>query len=204
MEKRHIAVFDFDGTLTTKDTLLEFIRFAFGTRRMLCGFLRYSPHIVLMKLHLYNNSRCKEHVLSWFFGGMPYEEFAELGMRFAAQADGLLRRDTVTLLQRHIAAGDTVYVISASAEEWVRPVCEQFGMKSEACPNGIARVMGTRLEVVDGKLTGRYASPNCYGKEKVTRLLEVEPHREEYHLTAYGDSRGDKEMFDFADVFHKV
>ena len=204
MKKRHIAVFDFDGTLTTKDTLVEFIRFAFGTRRMLGGFLRYAPLIVLMKLHLYDNSRCKEHVLSWFFRGMPYSEFEELGMRFAAQADSLLRRDTVALLQRHLAAGDTLYIISASAEEWVRPVCEQFGMRSVAMPNGIAKVMGTRLEVSDGKLTGRYASPNCYGKEKVNRLKEVEPNRNDYHLTAYGDSRGDKEMFAFADTYHKV
>ncbi len=125
-------------------------------------------------------------------------------MRFAAQADSFIRRDTVTLLQRHIAAGDTLYIISASAEEWVRPVCEQFGMRSEAMPNGIAKVMGTRLEVVDGKLTGRYASPNCYGQEKVNRLTEVEPNRTDYHLTAYGDSRGDREMFAYADEFHKV
>ena len=36
---RKIYAFDFDGTLTTKDTLLEFIHFAKGSGQMFCGFL---------------------------------------------------------------------------------------------------------------------------------------------------------------------
>ncbi len=50
-----------------------------------------------------------------------------------------------------------------------------------------------------GRLTGRFSSRNCYGQEKVNRLLRVEPHRETYRLIAYGDSRGDREMLAFAD-----
>ena len=30
-----IYAFDFDGTLTRRDTFIEFIRYVFGTRRML-------------------------------------------------------------------------------------------------------------------------------------------------------------------------
>ena len=39
---------------------------------------------------------------------------------------------------------------------------------------------------------------NCYGEEKVKRLLQLYPERTEYWLTAYGDSRGDTELLDFA------
>jgi phosphoserine phosphatase len=35
--------------------------------------------------------------------------------------------------------------------------------------------------------------------EKVNRLKELYPERETYHLMAYGDSRGDKELLDYAD-----
>jgi hypothetical protein len=56
---KKIYAFDFDGTLTTRDTLLEFIRFVFGIRRMLFGFLIYSPLLILMKLRLYSNYKAK-------------------------------------------------------------------------------------------------------------------------------------------------
>lgn len=73
----------------------------------------------------------------------------------------------------------------------MRPFCIRLGV-----PN----VIGTKVEVDSfGKLTGRFLTPNCYGQEKVCRLLEIEPNREEYILVAYGDSKGDKEMFEFAD-----
>ena len=62
--KRKVYCFDFDGTLTTKDTLLQFIRFAVGDRAFLAGFLRYSPLLVLMKLHLYPNWKAKQKVFS--------------------------------------------------------------------------------------------------------------------------------------------
>ena len=58
-----LYAFDFDGTLTTRDTLLEFIRYACGTPRFLLGFLIHSPLLVLMKLRLYPNGRTKEGIV---------------------------------------------------------------------------------------------------------------------------------------------
>ena len=46
---RKIYAFDFDGTLTTKDTLLEFFGFAKGSLGFWRGFLRYVHLLVLMK-----------------------------------------------------------------------------------------------------------------------------------------------------------
>ena len=65
------------------------------------------------------------------------------------------------------------------------------------------QVLGTKLEVRDGKLTGRFLTPNCYGQEKVNRLKQVlnEP-RQAYSIKAFGDSRGDKELLEYADQGH--
>ncbi len=52
--KKKIYCFDFDGTLTTSDTLLEFIKYAKGRGRFLMVFLMYSPVLVMMKLHMYH------------------------------------------------------------------------------------------------------------------------------------------------------
>lgn len=195
-KKRTIAVFDFDGTLTNKDSLIEFIRFAKGSKALYLTLLKYSVLLVLMKLHLYDNSKAKEKVLSHLFKGMTYSEFSELGMSFALRLGELLNLGTFGILQKHLQNGDDVYVVSASVVEWVRPFCLSLGVNE---------IIGTELEVDEkGYLTGRYATPNCYGGEKVRRFLAVEPDRDSYTLFAYGDSRGDLEMFALADKFHKV
>ncbi len=188
---RKIAVFDFDGTLTCKDTFLEFIRFSCGSWKFYKGFLLYSPLLFLMKLHLYPNWKAKEIVFSYFFKGWKYTEFVELSNEFAYKVEKIKRDAVVAKLKEHIKNGDTVYVISASVEEWVRPWCENYRV------NG---VIGTKIEVDQkGLVVGKFQTKNCYGREKINRLLEVEPSREKYSLYVYGDSRGDKEILEFAD-----
>lgn len=190
--KRTIAVFDFDGTLTTKDTLLEFIKFACGKRKFYMGFLLYSPILVLMKLRLYPNWKAKEKIFSYYFKGMNYKNFQKLGKSFASVIDGIRRESTINILKKHLAEGHDVYVISASIEEWVKPWCEKFQVKA---------VLGTMIEVnKEGHLTGKFLTNNCYGQEKVNRLIKVEPQREEYYLYAYGDSKGDKKILEYADT----
>ncbi|MBQ6658992.1 MAG: haloacid dehalogenase-like hydrolase, partial [Prevotella sp.] len=59
---KKIYAFDFDGTLTTKDTLIAFIRYACGDKAFCWGFLRYSPLLILMKLGYYPNWKVKQKV----------------------------------------------------------------------------------------------------------------------------------------------
>lgn len=189
--KRTIAVFDFDGTLTQKDTLLEFIKYSCGTLRFFYGFILYSPFLVLMKLKLYPNWKAKEKIFSYFFKGMNYDVFKSYGEGFSSLIESFKRIEIVNKLTLHVSEGHEVYVISASIEEWVKPWCEKCGVK---------KVLGTKIEISkDGKITGRFLTKNCYGEEKVSRLLKLEPNRNEYCLYAYGDSSGDKEMLAFAD-----
>ena len=191
IKKRNIAIFDFDGTLTTRDSLLAFIKWACGTVSYYTGFLRFTPMLVLMRLHLYPNWKAKERVFAHFFKGWQHSWFKALGEDFSAEIDTMRNEPTIQRLREHIERGDTVYVISASMPEWVEPWCNALGVNN---------VLATEVEVdEDGRLTGRFKTPNCFGQEKVNRLLQVEPNREEYYLTAYGDSRGDKELLAFAD-----
>ena len=73
--KIRLALFDFDGTLTRRDTFLEFIRFCFGSGRLYAGLLLFSPLLILMKLHLYPNGKAKQQVFSHFFQGMDEHRF---------------------------------------------------------------------------------------------------------------------------------
>ena len=189
---KQLFAFDFDGTLTTRDTLIAFIRYACGTPRFLLGFLLHAPLLVLMKLRLYSNGKAKQRLFSWFFRGMPIETFDALCQSFALSHRHLLRPETVRLLQQALSEGSEVLVVSASIDNWVQPFFPSV------------TVLGTQIEVIDGRLTGRFLTPNCYGQEKVRRILALHPVRSSYRLTAYGDSRGDRELLAFADVAHLI
>lgn len=186
-----VYAFDFDGTLTTRDTLLAFIRYAKGDWRFLLGMARYVPLLVLMKLGAYPNWRAKQRVFNHFFGGMTLTDFDALCRRFAADNRHLLRPQGLATMQQARAEGARLVVVSASIDNWVRPFFETD-----------VEVLGTQVEVADGRLTGRFLTRNCYGEEKVRRISEHYPHREEYKLIAFGDSRGDKELLEYADESH--
>lgn len=188
--KNKVYAFDFDGTLTTRDTLLCFIRYACGTRRFLWGMLLHLPLLVLMKLHLRDNGRTKEQIFTHFFGGMSIENFNCLCQRFAHDNRHLLRPEGIEAVKQAQAEGIRVCIVSASIDNWVQPFLPE------------AEVLGTQIEVRDGIVTGRFLTPNCYGEEKVRRLLTACPDRQSYHLTAYGDSRGDRELLRLANEAH--
>ena len=57
---KRIVAFDFDGTLTSRDTLLMFILDAKGLAAFVAGFLYRLPLIVMMKLRLYPNYQAKQ------------------------------------------------------------------------------------------------------------------------------------------------
>ena len=189
---KKIYAFDFDGTLTTRDTLIAFIRYACGTSRFLFGFLLHAPLLVLMKLRLYSNGKAKQKVFAHFFKGMTIETFDTLCQDFARTHRHLLRPEIVRQLEQALSEGAEVLIVSASIDNWVQSFFPSV------------TVLGTQIEVIDGCLTGRFLTPNCYGQEKVRRILVLHPDRSAYYLTAYGDSRGDRELFAFADEAHLI
>jgi HAD superfamily hydrolase (TIGR01490 family) len=182
--KKRLVLFDFDGTVTTRDTLLEFIRFYRGDVKFVIGFGIAAPIIVLSKLKIVPNWKAKEFVLTWFFKGTTLEEFNRKGQEFASQVTPtLLRPKGLAQLKEYLQDSRVIFV-SASAENWVKPWCDSVGVEC----------LATKLEVVNGKLTGKIAGKNCYGPEKVNRLLAHINPKEYEEIIVYGDSSGDREL----------
>jgi HAD superfamily hydrolase (TIGR01490 family) len=189
--KRLIVAFDFDGTVIRKDTFTAFIRFAKGKMAFYRGFIYYSPLLVAYKLGLYPNWKIKQKIIGHFFKNMSEDEFTLLGHKFIGIINRFVRPEMRAIMRNYRQQGAVIYVISASIENWVAPWCHSMG---------IGHIIATRLETDSyGLLTGYFSTKNCYGQEKVVRLLEKEPDRNMYTLFVYGDSRGDKELMAFAD-----
>ncbi len=186
---RKLVLFDFDGTITKKDTLIEFLIFYRGYVRFLAGMLWLSPVLLKYFLKLIPNWQAKQRCLAHFIGGEPVERFSEKCVEFTRTVlPGLIRPGAIEAIRRHTDEKATVAVVSASAENWVAPWCEEIGL----------RCVATQLEVKDGKITGNLCGENCYGPVKATRIRERFKLTEYREIIAYGDSSGDREMFALA------
>lgn len=188
--KRIVAAFDFDGTLTHKDTLLPFLKYTLGKKVFYRAILKNLCWLIAYKFKLYPNWKAKQRLFSTCFKGYSIKELENKGKEFASTHPDLLKNDAIRTLEKHLFNGDKVYIISASMELWIKPLLAAY-------PS--VKILATLPEVSNRQITGRFASKNCYGKEKVARLMEQEPLRNDYILYAYGDSSGDKDLLLSAD-----
>jgi HAD superfamily hydrolase (TIGR01490 family) len=184
-----LVLFDFDGTITEKDTLLEFVRFYCGRTRYYVGLAMLAPVMFLFAARLIENWKAKQYFLARFFKGENLSHFNSRCIEFTRTIlPSLVRPAALDAILKYQKENATVAVVSASAENWVKPWCDQLGL---IC-------LATRLEVRGAYLTGMLDGPNCHGGEKVCRI------RERFDLTAfddviaYGDSRGDEAMLKLA------
>jgi HAD superfamily hydrolase (TIGR01490 family) len=186
-----VAAFDFDGTITRKDTLLEFIKFSKGSFKLYSSILLFLPLLLAMKLKILPNWKVKQLAFAYLYKGVSVEVFNKLCSEFCTVIDKILSTKAMEAIKSHRENNDKIIIISASIENWVKPWADKAG---------IDIVLATKIETdKNGLLTGRFLTKNCYGQEKVNRLLEIFPNRNDYKLIAYGDSCGDKELIEFAD-----
>jgi phosphatidylglycerophosphatase C len=187
--KRGLALFDFDGTITTKDTFFEMIKFQKGSLAFYFGMLGLLPELVLFKLKLLSSRKIKERVLSVFFSNQSIDAFQSTCDRFISEAlPSMLRSEAIKKIHHHILNNDRVVVVTASPYQWVEGWCKS--MKIE--------IIATRLQVDQGIITGRLDSLNCNDEEKVNRIKQYLNVDDFSPIYAYGNSSGDKPMLSLA------
>ena len=187
----HLALFDFDGTITTDDSLIKFIRYVNGDFITAWGLLILSPMLILYKLKLIPNYKAKQWMLSYFFNGVDYQKFKDNAEEYSLNhIDTILRPKAMEKIEWHKKRGHKVVVVSASIDLWLAGWCSRNNLE----------LIATRLEIKNNKLTGKFASKNCYGMEKVNRIKK-NYNLDNYEVVyAYGDSMGDHQMLDLADI----
>jgi phosphatidylglycerophosphatase C len=185
---RALALFDFDGTLTDRDTMLAFCRHVVGWPRFLWGCVVLSPMLTGFGLGLVANDVAKERMLRHFLGGRAREELATFAASFADRVDGWLRVGALERVRWHLHEGHDVRLVSASLDVWLAPWAARHGL-ALICTEGAYR---------DGLFTGGLATPNCHGPEKVRRVEGALRLADYERVYAYGDSSGDREMLAIA------
>lgn len=185
----NLALFDFDGTITTRETFGDFIYFSVPRMRLGVGKVLLAPMVVAYKLGLINGHLMRAAAVRIGLAGMDTARASELGVRFAAEAlPSLLRPEVMLRIADHRAAGDRVIVVSGALELFLKPWCEAHGLE----------VIGSRLESRGGRLTGRYAGPQCVASEKVVRVHETLDPDSYEQVFAYGDTSDDFDLLRMA------
>ena len=187
-----VAAFDFDGTITTKDTLPQFIKHCFGNSRFFFGMFMLSPILLLFKLKVIRNDLAKQILFSYYFKGMKKQKFLLHCDSFKDKIDGILSPNALEKIDFHYSENHYLVIVSASIEDWIKPWVQKN--------NKFDYVIGTKIAFdSNNKITGRFLSKNCYGKQKAVRLKEHITDIAHKTLFAYGDSTGDKELLSMAD-----
>jgi phosphatidylglycerophosphatase C len=187
--KQQLVLFDFDGTITTHDTLAEFMIYYHGKPKYYLGLSVLSPIMILYTTKLIKNWKAKQYFLSWFLKGSDAKDFKKKCFEFSKQViPKLIRPGVFEAIKQYKQAGATIAIVSASAQDWVQPWCDEHGLQCIA----------TRLEVENNKITGKILGKNCHGPEKVCRIKESFDLSSFEEIIAYGDTSGDKEMLALA------
>ena len=187
--KKNIAFFDFDGTISNKDSLVEFIQYAVGKPRYYMGIIYLTPILIAFKLKIIKNHKAKEMFLSHFFKNWNRDKFINIADKYSLEElDKIVRKKALDKIKWHKNQGDKVVVVSASIHCWLLEWCKREDIS----------LISTKLDYIDDKLTGKFATPNCHGKEKVSRIHEAYYLKDYNIIYAYGDSLGDKELLELA------
>lgn len=186
--KAIVAYFDFDGTLTTKDTLLPFLLHTVGIWRFLRAVPRLVPILLLYGLKIISNERAKEQTCIALLRGMTKSTLEIKARRFALEKlDKWINPKVYSRLEYHLEHGHQVVLVSANLAIYLMLWAKKHNLHA---------VIATDLEFINDKCTGKLATRNCYGPQKVLRIQEYLQNmgKEFDYSYGYGNSKGDYEL----------
>ncbi len=191
--KSTVAAFDFDVTITTKDTFVPFLFRSFGRPRVLLAFSRLTLEAIKVLTGHSNRDQFKGKIIGLLFDGESLQRMSSVGAEHAGAVECLIRPAALRRIAWHKERGHRLVMVSASLDFYLGPVAKTLGFDDLLCTR-VSRDGATLNRSIDGA--------NCRGPEKVARLVALLGDRSAYELHAYGDSAGDHEMLAMADHPH--
>lgn len=184
-----VAAFDFDVTITSRDTFVPFLKLAFGSARLRCAFIALAFEAAKVVLGMSDRDRFKALLIRKLFLGQSTERLQQAGELHARQVMKWVRPAALARIAWHRQRGDRLVMVSASLDLYLEPVARLLGFDDLLCTRE------SRADLLfDGAMQGR----NCRGPEKVARLQALLGPLGNFDVYAYGDSDGDKEMLQVA------
>lgn len=184
-----IALFDFDGTITKGDTFIPFLLFKSELVEFFMKIILLSTAIVAFFFRRLSNEELKERFVQQFIAGCSKKNIDTLAEKFIdKKINRMCRKKALTQLNLHKARNHKIVIVSASPSYLIEKWANKMSFDS----------ISTELEIIDHIYTGKLKSKNCYGEEKVNRILGKYDLSDYSEIYAYGDTKGDIPMLKLA------
>ena len=189
IERMNLALFDFDGTITTREMLPDFLHYSIPKRRLQIGKLALAPLIAGYKMGLVSGSLLRATIVWLGYARASVDDYARKGQSFATEMlPGVLRPEVMERIRWHQLQGDQVAVVSGAFDIYLSHWCRQHGLD----------LICSSLEHRNGRLTGRYLGKQCVRPEKSRRVRERYDLAQYAEVYAYGDTVEDEELLAIA------
>lgn len=153
------------------------------------GKLRLLPYILAWKMGWLSASAIRQKVFHYAFAGKSQPEILQRGNDHSqAFIPRTLRENAMQRIAWHQARGDTVVVVSASLDVYLRPWCQQHNLE----------LLCSEVEFQNGAATGKYQGGDCSGLAKKARILANYALTDYEAIFAYGDTPEDFAMLALA------
>ena len=196
---KRIVIFDFDKTITKKDSFNDFLIFTFGKFKFWCCIFQNIFSILLYKLHKLTNAQVKSRMFKYFYNKKLYNDYVKDCQKYVKfRLDDIIRDDIKLLIQDYKENDFELVLLSASFKEWLEPWAKK---------NQFSKVICSRFTKNDNFIIGNIIEEeSCYGKNKVNMLLKEFPNLQKNYseIIAYGDSKSDYYFMDLATTKYKV
>lgn len=191
-----VAFFDFDGTITRRDTFIDFAIHVHGKKKVVKALFLHFFSVIGYKLGWVSGHVMKEKLLTYFFKEMSEKVFINHGKEYCQKKlPKHIRNKALEKIKWHQSQQHKVVMVTASLETWTQPFCDALGIA----------LIATKIKIKNQKLTGELLGENCIGVEKVKRIKQEFQLEDMIDSYAYGNSVGDKEMLAFANkAYYKV
>jgi phosphatidylglycerophosphatase C len=180
-----VALFDLDGTLTHRDTLLPFLAGYLARHpSRLTRQWRLVPALLRYALAGRDRGLLKSRAIRAAMGGDARTLVDRWAERFVMDLEprGAFRAAGLAVLEAHRSAGDRLVLLSASPDLYVPLIGRLLGFERTVCTE--VRWNGDRLD-------GALRTPNRHGAEKVRCLEQLRVDYARAPVTAYGNSLSD-------------
>lgn len=155
------AFFDMDGTILAVNSGTEYLRLMWRLGKMpLPKLVRGGYWLAQYKLGLLDGARISEISLRDVVGDPEAEMRERCESWYARDLAPHIYDEARAAIQKHREAGHPVALLTSATQFAAEPLARELGIEHVLC---------TRLEVVEGKFTGKLSAPLCFGDGKVTQ-----------------------------------
>ena len=189
---KKLYCFDFDGTLTYKDTMFLYLKF-YNSTKFRVQFIRHIPLFVLLKLKLADAEKVKKSFIGSILKGQNETKIKEKSRKFfEVNYPKIVRENAMDFIKNIDQNNTESLLVTASLDIWTQPFADAFKME----------LISTKAEFKDGIFTGNFIGKNCNGKEKLERIKKEIADEKYDKIIAFGDTSGDRPMLNWANEGH--